>query len=153
LITKIIEEPQKKYKWFIRHVVTFGNRFKHCSNTHVNTEEESDIDSDYNMRKILFVEEKLQVTRIRRTTMMKIHVIRNIKSHVKHVVFDVFEYMSMVRTLAWPVLAKLCSTACSVESSICIPTPRFRAQKTNQGHRAVQQGSKTLLIEERKCSY
>lgn len=64
-------------------------------------------------------QEALQVTRIRSTTIMKIHVIAKIASHVKHVVLELSEYIFMARTLARPVLAKLCSTACSVESSIC----------------------------------
>jgi hypothetical protein len=64
--------------------------------------------------------EKLQVTRIRSTTMMKIHVITKITSHWKQVVLELSEYIFMMtRTLARPVPAKLCSTAFSVESSIC----------------------------------
>ncbi|KAE8056732.1 hypothetical protein FH972_013478 [Carpinus fangiana] len=61
---------------------------------------------------------KPQVTRIRSTTMMKIHVIINITSHWKHVVLELSENIFVARTLACPVLAKLCSTAFSVESSI-----------------------------------
>lgn len=52
--------------------------------------------------------------------MMKIQVMPKITSHVKHVVLELSEYTPMARTLAWPVLAKLCSTALSVESSICL---------------------------------
>ena len=55
------------------------------------------------------------------TTMTNTHVITNITSHVKQEVFELSEYIAVARTLARPVLAKLCSIAFSVESSICNP--------------------------------
>jgi hypothetical protein len=51
--------------------------------------------------------------------MTNMHVMRNMRSHVKHVVFEVLEKTSIALTLARPVLAKLYSTALSVESRIC----------------------------------
>jgi hypothetical protein len=59
------------------------------------------------------------VTRIRRITMTNTHVITNITSQVKQEVLELSEYIVFARTLTRPVLAKLCSMACSVESSIC----------------------------------
>lgn len=58
---------------------------------------------------------------IRKTTMKKIHVIRSIKRIVKHEVLEASEYIAIAFVLALPVLAKLCSTASSVESRICTP--------------------------------
>jgi len=59
------------------------------------------------------------VTRIKRITMTNTHVITNITSHVKQEVLELSEYIVFARTLTRPVLAKLCSMASSVESSIC----------------------------------
>lgn len=59
------------------------------------------------------------VTRIRSTSMTNIQVIRNMTSHVKQEVLELSEYMVVARVLTRPVLAKLCSTAFSVESNIC----------------------------------
>lgn len=59
------------------------------------------------------------VTRIRSTTMTNTHVITNIISQVKHEVLELSEYMAVARVLTRSVLAKLCSMAFSVESSIC----------------------------------
>jgi hypothetical protein len=55
-----------------------------------------------------------------RTTITNMQVIRRMSSHWKHVVLEVSEYTSAAREVARPVLAKLCSTALSVESRICI---------------------------------
>lgn len=51
--------------------------------------------------------------------MMNTQVITNIRSQVKHEVLELSEYMAVARVLTRPVLAKLCSMAFSVESSIC----------------------------------
>lgn len=64
--------------------------------------------------------------------MTKIHVIANIMSHVKHVVLVLSEYISTALALARPVLAKLCSTAFSVESSICAIMVAFYYQNRNE---------------------
>ncbi|KAG0488181.1 hypothetical protein HPP92_006992 [Vanilla planifolia] len=53
--------------------------------------------------------------------MMNIKVIKKLMRHVKHVVLEVSDYTSTARALARPVLAKLCSTAFSVESSTYRP--------------------------------
>jgi hypothetical protein len=53
-----------------------------------------------------------------KTTIMNMHVIMKMSSHWKHVVLEANEYTSAARVAARPVLAKLCSTALSVESRI-----------------------------------
>jgi hypothetical protein len=49
---------------------------------------------------------------------MNMQVIMKMSSHWKHVVLEANEYTSAARVVARPVLAKLCSTALSVESRI-----------------------------------
>ena len=74
---------------------------------------------------VIFISSEMQttvyVTRIRSITMINTHVITNITSHVKQEVLELSEYIAVARTLARPVLAKLCSMAFSVESSTCKP--------------------------------
>jgi hypothetical protein len=61
-----------------------------------------------------------QVILMSRTTITNMQAITNISSHWKHVVLEASEYTSAAREVAWPALARLCSTALSVESRICI---------------------------------
>lgn len=49
---------------------------------------------------------------------MKTQIMAKIKSHWKQLVFELSEYIFDALTFACPVLAKLCSMASSVESSI-----------------------------------
>ena len=58
------------------------------------------------------------VTRINKTTIMKTQIMAKINSHWKQLVFELSEYIFDALTFACPVLAKLCSMASSVESSI-----------------------------------
>ena len=64
-------------------------------------------------------EVKSYVTRMRSTTMTNTQVITKIRSQVKHEVLELSEYMADALVFTRPVLAKLCSMASSVESSIC----------------------------------
>lgn len=49
---------------------------------------------------------------------MKTQIMAKINSHWKQLVFELSEYIFDALTFACPVLAKLCSMASSVESSI-----------------------------------
>lgn len=65
--------------------------------------------------------------------MTKMHVITKITNHVKHEVLKPYKNIAVACVLARPVLAKLCSTAFSVESRICNRiAPEFYGQKVEK---------------------